>query len=398
MKSAADGANAVTPQAQTNAYFLAFITLGLTAAVLGPTLPGLAEQTGSQIGQIGILFTAQALGNMASSLVSGRLFDRVPGHPLIAIQAAVIALMLALTPFVDQLVWLAAIMFIIGVGMGTLDVGCNTLLVWLWRHSVAPRLNALHFFFGVGALIAPIIAAQVIARTGDIDATYWLLALLVLPLPFVFFRLPSPAHHHAAAQLAATPPPLLPLLLLIAVFFFYVGAELGFGGWIYTYAVETNLATAATAGYLTALFWGALTLGRLLTIPVASRIRPRHLLVIDVAGMFVSLGLLMVGSDASITVWVAAFGMGLASANVFPTLMAMAEHNMPITGSTTRWFLVGASLGGIVIPYLIGVLFERTGPNMMVVCIGLCVVAMALFLAWFLWSVSPKRRAVSVSG
>lgn len=397
MKSASDGADTVTSQAQTNAYFLAFIALGLTAAVLGPTLPGLADQTGSQIGQIGILFTAQALGNMVSSLVSGRLFDRVPGHPLIAIQTVVIALMLALTPFVDQLVWLAAIMFIIGVGMGTLDVGCNTLLVWLWRHSVAPRLNALHFFFGVGALIAPIVAAQVIARTGDIDATYWLLALLLVPLPFVFFRLPSPAHHHAANRLAATPPPLIPLLLLIAIFFFYVGAEMGFGGWIYTYAVETNLATAAAAGYLTALFWGALTLGRLLTIPIASRIRPRHLLIVDIAGMFVSLGLLVMSDSASLMVWIAAFGMGLAAANVFPTLVSMAEHNMPITGSTTRWFLVGASLGSIVIPYLIGQLFERVGPNMMVVCIGLCVVAMALFLGLFLWSVSPRRRAVPVS-
>lgn len=383
--------------AQTNAYFLAFIALGLTTAVLGPTLPGLAAQTGSQIGQIGILFTAQSLGNVVSSLVSGRLFDRAPGHPLIAIQLLVIAIMLALTPFANQLVWLAAIMFVIGAGLGTLDVGGNTLLVWIWHHDVAPRLNALHFFFGVGALVSPIIAAQVIARTGGIDATYWLLALLLLPLPFIFFRLPSPTHYHEARRLAATPPPLLPLLLLVAIFFFYVGAEVGFGGWIYTYAVETGLATASAAGYLTALFWGALTLGRLLTIPIASRIRPRYLLMIDIVGMLVSLTLLLFGFRAPALVWAASFGMGLSAANVFPTLISMAEHNMPITGSTTRWFLVGSSLGGITIPYLIGQLFEQRGPTSMIACLGLCVLVMTLFFGLFLWLVGSGRRPVSVA-
>lgn len=397
MNSTSDRAITVPQQAQTNAYFLSFIALGLTAAVLGPTLPGLAAQTGSQIGQIGILFTAQALGNMVSSFISGRLFDRIPGHPLIAIQLLMMAIMLALTPFVSQLVWLAAIMFVVGAGMGTLDVGGNTLLVWIWRHNVAPRLNALHFFFGVGALISPIIAAQVIARSGDIDATYWLLALLLIPLPFLIFRLPSPTHYHEAARLAANRPPVLPLFLLVAVFFFYVGAELGFGGWIYTYAVETGLATASVAGYVTALFWGALTLGRLLTIPIANRIRPRHLLMIDIVGMFLSLALLLVGASTPALVWTATFGMGLASANVFPTLISMAEHNMPITGSTTRWFLLGSSLGSITIPYLIGQLFEQVGPNMMVVCLGLCVIAMTICFGLFLWSVSPTRSASSVS-
>ncbi len=388
---------AAVRQAQTWAYFLSFIALGLAAAVLGPTLPGLAQQTGSQIGQIGILFTAQALGNMISSFVSGRLLDRFPAHPLIAVQLLSIAIMLALTPFAGRLVWLAAIMFVMGAGMGTLDVSGNALLAWIWRQDVAPKLNALHFFFGLGALIAPLVAAQAITRTSAIAPTYWLLAACVLPLAFIFLRLASPPHDHAAGQAAAAPPPLLPLLSLVAVFFFYVGAELSFGGWIYTYAVETGLATAAAAGYLTSLYWGALTLGRLLTIPVANRIRPRYLLMVDIAGMFASLGLLAVGAGAPALVWLAAFGMGLAAANVFPTLISMAGHNMSLTGSTTRWFLIGSSLGSITIPYLVGQLFARTGPGMMVVCLGLCVFAMTLCFGLFLWSVNPGRRPLPAS-
>ncbi len=50
-------------------------------------------------------------------------------------------------------------------------------------------------------------------------------------------------------------------------FFLYVGAEVGFGGWIFTYAVALDLGSETAAAYLTSAFWGALTFGRLLTIP-----------------------------------------------------------------------------------------------------------------------------------
>ena len=48
----------------TTGYYLAFIALGLTKAVLGPTLPGLAEQTGVGISAISILFAASAIGGL----------------------------------------------------------------------------------------------------------------------------------------------------------------------------------------------------------------------------------------------------------------------------------------------------------------------------------------------
>ncbi len=53
--------------------------------------------------------------------------------------------------------------------------------------------------------------------------------------------------------------------------FFYVGAEITFGGWVYTYAVTLKLASAAGAAYLTSAFWLAFTVGRLISIPAATR-------------------------------------------------------------------------------------------------------------------------------
>ena len=52
-----------------------------------------------------------------------------------------------------------------GVAEGALDVGGNTLLIWVHRHKVGPFMNGLHFFFGAGAFLSPIIIAQTAVRS-----------------------------------------------------------------------------------------------------------------------------------------------------------------------------------------------------------------------------------------
>jgi len=66
---------------RTLGYYAAFIALGLVSASLGPTLPGLANNTGSQLSHISLLFVARSSGYLAGSLLGGRLYDRITGHP-----------------------------------------------------------------------------------------------------------------------------------------------------------------------------------------------------------------------------------------------------------------------------------------------------------------------------
>ena len=71
-------------QVQTAAYFGVMVSLGLANAALGPTLPRVAAQAGVTIGAVSILFSARSLGYLCGSLLSGRLYDRLPGHPVMA--------------------------------------------------------------------------------------------------------------------------------------------------------------------------------------------------------------------------------------------------------------------------------------------------------------------------
>lgn len=377
---------------RTVAYYAMFIALGLAVAALGPTLPGLAENANSKLSDISILFTMQALGSLVGNLASGRWYDRAPAHILLAGVIITLSLMLALTPLMTTLAALAFIVFVIGVAGGSIDVGGNTLLVWLFKDGVGPYMNALHFFFGVGALLSPLFIAQVMAAGGGITGAYWLLALLLLPVIFLLLRTPSPIIPYRTQGDSATRPRWLLVFLISMMFFFFVGAELSYGGWIYTYARAIDVASVITAGYLTSLFWGSLTLGRLVNIPVAARIRPRYMLMADIFGLVVSLLLLLVWPTSVPIVWIATFGMGFSMASAFAALMALGEHHIDITGKITSLFLVGASLGSMTVPWIIGQFFESHGPQSMILWILSTVLAATGSLGVFLLAVRNESK------
>jgi FHS family Na+ dependent glucose MFS transporter 1 len=163
----------------------------------------------------------------------------------------------------------------------------------------------------------------------------------------------------------------------------YVGAEAGFGGWIYTYALALDLGTPTTSAYLTSAFWGAFTLGRLLSIPVAARFRPRSILLGDLVGCLASVGLLLLWPNSLAATWLGTVGLGLSMASIFPTAISLAERHMTITGQRTGWFLIGASIGAMSLPWLIGQLFEAIGPQMVMVAImGDLALALGVYLAF----------------
>ena len=168
--------------AKTIIYYAAFVALGLASASLGPTLGGLAQHTRTRLSEISFLFTARALGYLIGSLAGGRLYDRVPGHLVMAGVLIVMAVMLALAPIMPLLWLLTIVLLVLGMGEGAVDVGGNTLLVWTHRSAVGPYMNGLHFAWGVGAFLAPIIVAQAVLTSGDITWAYWVLAMLMLPL------------------------------------------------------------------------------------------------------------------------------------------------------------------------------------------------------------------------
>ncbi|MCK4923359.1 MAG: MFS transporter [Spirochaetes bacterium] len=375
---------------KTVSYYASYIILGLIVSIIGPTLPGLAEHTRTNLSEISFLFTTHSLGFLCGSLLAGRLYDRVRGHPPIAAAFLCMAVMLALVPLASLLWILAGILFILGIGEGLLDVGGNTLLVWVHGSRVGPYMNGLHFFFGLGALLSPIIVAQIVRLSGDINWAYWVLAIMIFPLIIVFLRLPSPPIHGSEGAHGDRDRNYMLVVLIGLFFFFHVGAEISYGGWIYTYALHRGIANETMAAYLNSSFWGALTLGRLIGIPVSTRLKPGAMLIIDLAGCLIACAVVLIWNDSAAATWVGTILMGMSLASLFPTSINLAERNMKITGAVTSWFFVGTSIGAMFFPWLIGQYMESVGPHVMFIVLLSIFCAASIILVIVL--IFGKRR------
>jgi len=380
-----------SPLAITAIYYSSFIGLGMSTSVIGPTLLDLAKQTQVSLSRISLIFTAVNLGYLLGALVIGRLYDRRAGHPMMAVALLLGGVLLALVPVIPQLALLLVVVLLLGGAQAGLDVGGNTLLVWLHRERVSPFMNGLHLFWGLGSALAPILIAQAFLITGGFRSGYWVISILLLPIALLLFRAPSPIAAHKEPGAAPQQPTNWPLVGLFALFFMtFVGAEGAYGGWIASYAVATDIATPAMAAYMTSAYWGALTLSRLVSVPLALRFRPRSLLIADLVGCLVGLSLAVMGEGLPIMTWVATIVMGASVATLFPVTMSFAGEVVTVTGQFTGLMFVGASLGGMLLPWLIGQFFEPLGPHSamvimlvdMVICAGVFVL-----LNWM------KRRA-----
>ncbi len=352
--------------AATALYSTSFTALGLTFSILGPTLPALAAQTGSTLTDISVLFVARSVGSLVGSVGGGRLFDLFPGHKVIAGALALMILATGFIPGVAQLWLLTAILFLSGIVHGTLNVGNNAMLVWVHGKDVAPYMNVLHAFFGVGTFLTPILTAQVLLLTGGIGAAYWIVALTFLPVAVVALVLRSPQPQQTATLTGGSRADPWLVTGFFLIFLGYAGASAAHGGWIYTYVTRLGLGDATAAAAINSLFWGALTAGRLLSIPLAVRFNPKQMLRMDLWGSLASLALMAIFPRTLWLLGVGSAGLGFFLATIFPTNMSLASRHIPITGKITGILSIGSSLGALILPWLVGQTFEAVAPETLI--------------------------------
>lgn len=117
-------------------------------------------------------------------------------------------------------------------------------------------------------------------------------------------------------------------------------------------------------------------MGRLASIPIATRVGPRAFLLADLLVCLASLAAILAAPGSLAAAAGGTIGVGLGMASIFPTVLALAGQHMTLTGRVTGSFFFGSSLGGMVLPWLIGQRFEASGPR-----IAIWVVAAAITLA-----------------
>jgi MFS transporter, FHS family, Na+ dependent glucose transporter 1 len=345
-------------------YFLSFVFLGSAAAALGPALLQLGRQTGTTLDRLSLIFPFRAGSYLFGSWLAGRLYDKFTGHRILRFGLIGLGVTLAVAPYLGALPVLLVVLLGMGLSMGLVDVGCNTLMLRAVRKNSAAKMNSLHFFYGVGSFFSPLILAAAIEYSGNLQWGFSSLAALSIIILLLLIGLETPANHKPAGLDldGQSRKHSLWVVLIAVLFFFYVGTEVGFGNWVATYAVKMKYSGETQAAVLTSVFYGAYTFGRLISIPTSTVIRPQRLLLGSYLGAALSLVLIVSLSQYSLVIWIGTVLLGLCLAAIFPTMLSWAGMIMPVSAKTTSWFFVTGGLGAVTIPWVIGQFVESRPP------------------------------------
>jgi FHS family L-fucose permease-like MFS transporter len=151
------------------------------------------------------------------------------------------------------------------------------------------------------------------------------------------------------------------MLLMAAVLFLYVGAEIGLGSWVSSYAREAADAGIMAAALMTSGYWAALLLGRLVTGRLlAGGHDAAAVLWIAIAGAgLASVVLALFGGTLAIGA-AAAFATGLFFGPIWPVAMGIGSRLSP--GTAPAALVTIGNSGGIVFPWLQGLVLASAGP------------------------------------
>lgn len=366
-----------TIKAQTLGYFLTYFALGAIIASLGPTLPALAENLAVSIGAISILFTTRSLGYLLGSLLAGSLYDRFNGSRIMGGMLFISTLTLLSVPEIGTLVVLGIAFFVIGITQSGMDVGSNTLLVRVEEKNVASYLNAMFFFAGLGSFLIPLYLAKTSLRWG-----YRGIALFIIPIALWVFTRPSPAIPETSRETQEKLENRALFLAFAALAFLFIGSEVSFGGWLFTFFASSGLGSEKTAYTLTSAFWFAIMIGRLLSIPIAARFQLSKIITTYLSGAVLSVLVLFFFRSSPLAIWIGTLGMGLNVAALFPSTYTFVQSKIQLSGKLTGVVWAAGSSGAMLLPWLIGQQIDRFGASsMMTTFLLIWIIALAIFMA-----------------
>ncbi len=365
--------------------YAAFVSLGLPDGLTGVAWPSIRTTFGLSLDALGALITTGTLGYLVSSFSSGRVLGRIGVGWLLVLSC--LATAISLLGYGAAPLWIVMVGFglLAGLGAGAIDAGLNTYAA----ENFSPRtMNWLHASFGLGAATGPIVMSSVISAGPSWRLGYLLVgvAQLILACCFAFTRSQWHAHTDEARGAPTRSAPMVRTLVLpsawlsILIFFLYTGLEVTTGQWLYTLLTEARGMLPALAGVWVSVYWGSLTVGRLLSGVIVAHITVRALLQLCMVGAILGVVLLWL----NLALWLSLGGvalLGLALAPMFPSLISLTPTRMGSAhaANTVGFQIAAATFGGASLVSGFGLIADRfgletLGPFLLVAAVLLMVV------------------------
>lgn len=358
--------------------FSAFFLSGICAISSGVIVSLLQEKYGLSFSTTGSLLSFMSVGNMASAFLSGVLPGKMGVRKTVLILCAGYALGYLLTALTGWTGALAAAFLMIGLSKGCALNRC-TVLVSENSENRSKAMQIMHACYATGALLCPFL----ISVLSGIDPSLPMIGIAACGLAlwgvFAWARLPGkPAGGDASVSrpdrsfLRSST-----FWLLTALIFCQNGAETSVTGWLVTYYRQQQILEGALSGYTMTVMWGATLAARLLiafVVPIKNHFKALFFMGLACTALY---GVL-VPVHAALPAILLLFAFAFAMAGVNP--MSTASLGAQISQESMAVLLPLGALGGIIMPFLIGLTADAAGLQAamminLIPCAGIAVIS-----------------------
>lgn len=412
---------------------LGFLAMGLSDAVRGPTLLDLKDLVNADIGEISFIFLLFSIGSLIGCLVAGFILDFLPKHRylILCLTLCTIGLSSILLPRCPSISLMYVVSFFAGLGSGALDTGCNVLILDIWTGGDSgPYMHSLHFVFGVGAFLAPVLAKPFLLNVSSFDVhgsledepsfhnttsrnstiqaekseSVWTIKTLysiigsysfLVSFGFLFYYIldlksktndkdnttdqneenKTRKDNNKCKKIILT-------CIISTFFFFYVGMEITYGTFVSTFGVESALGLSRQQGSdITAIFWGSFAVMRGVAIVAAIWVAPSIIMAASfLCCMVGSICLAIWGQSALIALQVGTGALGVGAASIYATGLLWFEQRVAVTNKIGALFVFTASAGCDVFPILVGQFIGKHPMVFMYVQVGVLMACILMFI------------------
>lgn len=368
----------------------AFGVSGACCLALGSLIPFLRETYNLSYDFAGMLVSLQSVGNLVAIGLMGFLpsfFGRRKSVLFTSVWMA--AAYLLFTTGWGGAILLPAACFLTGIAKGGNANFANTMMSTLPGRKASVGYNLAHGAYAVGALLSPLLIVACTAGNsgGWRIATAVLLGLCAAQLVnYLLVPLPEETIQKNVKSLDRSFLKSRSFWLASAILFFYVSTEYAINGWLVTYFQDIGVLGDTMSQMMSSLLWLVMFTGRMIGAVIVGKVSRKALLVADGVGLMVFF-LLTFFSRSQLPIVLGIIGVGLFQATIYTSAMALGTEAVRGNDLGVSWMILAGSAGGIITPWTVGFVAERSGIQ---AGMGVVVVMTAALLITILVSVFSK--------
>lgn len=358
--------------------FIAFFLSGICSISSGIVVSLLQERYGFDYNVTGTLLSIMSIGNLMAGFATGVLPAKIGLKATIITLSAGYELGYLWLGISGWMSILVLSFLLIGFAKGSVINMC-TILVSNHSKNRTKGMNIMHSCYALGALLCPFI----IAGAGLIGPVIPMLSLSFLGLVmWIIFQL-TPIEKKTAGKKEKTDWDFLKskrFWLLTGLIFCQNAAEISVNGWLVSYFKGSGILSGTLSAYTVTVMWTATLIARLLIAFVFPLKNPYTAMIkMAVSCTLFYICLMMADNQTAAILLLFAFAFSMAGMN--PTAVACAGKMTSV--ASIGVMLPAASFGGILMPWIIGIVSNvaglKTGMAMNIIsCVGMLIFCIAV--------------------